>query len=128
VGFLPPDDPRVVGTVEAIQRHLSDRGFVSRYATRAHVDGLPPGEATFLPCSFWMVDNLVLQGRRDEAVQMYQRLLAVSTDLGLFAEEYDPSARRLVGNFPQAFTHVGVINSARNLTQAQCPAEHRRKK
>jgi GH15 family glucan-1,4-alpha-glucosidase len=127
VGFLPPEEPRVAGTIRAIERHLVNHGFVSRYATRPHVDGLPPGEATFLPCSFWLVDNLILQGRHDEAEKMFERLLSVSTDLGLFAEEYEPSTGRLVGNFPQAFTHVGVVNSARNLSQPECPAEHRRK-
>jgi GH15 family glucan-1,4-alpha-glucosidase len=125
VGFLPASDPRVRGTVEAIERDLMRDGFVDRYRTQPHVDGLPPGEGTFLPCSFWMVDNLALLGRRDEALQLFERLLAVRNDLGLLAEEYDPHAKRLVGNFPQAFSHVGLVNTARNLTAHGGPAEHR---
>jgi GH15 family glucan-1,4-alpha-glucosidase len=125
VGFLPVDDHRIVGTVDAIQKHLTRDGFVDRYHTESEVDGLPPGEATFLPCSFWMVDNLALLGRRDEARELFQRLLSVRTDLGLLAEQYCPRLKRLLGNFPQAFSHVGLVNSARNLTDREGPAEHR---
>jgi len=127
VGFLPRDDPRLRGTVEAIERTLMRDGFVDRYVTQPHVDGLPPGEASFLPCSFWLVDNLALLGRRDEAVEMFERLLAVRTDLGLLAEEYDPVGRRLLGNFPQAFSHVALVNTARNLSAPEGPAEDRPK-
>ena len=127
VGFLPASDPRVRGTVAAIQQSLSRDGFVHRYATRPEMDGLPRGEGAFLPCSFWLVDNLVLQGRRDEAEALYERLLGCANDVGLLAEEYDPVARRLLGNFPQAFTHVGLVNSAFNLTRADGPATDRRR-
>jgi GH15 family glucan-1,4-alpha-glucosidase len=126
VGFLPPSDARVQGTVRAIEQHLMRDGLVDRYSTQPHVDGLPPGEGSFLPCSFWYVDNLALQGRRDEAAQMFERLLSLRTDLGLLAEEYCPRDKRLLGNFPQAFSHVGLVNTARNLTSAECPAEHRK--
>jgi GH15 family glucan-1,4-alpha-glucosidase len=121
VGFLPPEDERVIGTVEAIQRELCEDGLVHRYShdeSVREVDGLPPGEGAFLPCSFWLVDNLALIGRRDEAVALFGKLLGLRTDLGLLAEEYDVGARRLVGNFPQAFTHVGLVNSAFNLASA----------
>jgi GH15 family glucan-1,4-alpha-glucosidase len=128
VGFLPADDPRVAGTVALVERDLLRDGFVHRYPRDiSHVDGLPPGEGTFLPCSFWLVDNYVLAGRRDEAVGLFERLLALANDVGLLAEEYDPEARRLVGNFPQAFSHVALVNSARNLARAHGPAEERRK-
>ena len=125
VGFLPASDPRVLGTVRAIQEHLSFDGFINRYVTRPAVDGLPPGEAAFLPCTFWLADNLALQGRHRQAREIFERLLAVRTDLGLLAEEYDPAIRRLVGNFPQAFSHVGLVNTARNLTAHGGPAEQR---
>jgi GH15 family glucan-1,4-alpha-glucosidase len=104
---------------------LKRDGFIDRYATRQQVDGLPPGEGSFLPCSFWYIDNLNLLGRPDEAVERFESLLSLRNDLGLLSEEYDPHARRMVGNFPQAFTHVGLINTARNLTCADGPAEHR---
>ena len=126
VGFLPPDDPRVRGTLAAIEKHLMRDGLVDRYATRQTVDGLPPGEGSFLPCSFWYVDNLVLAGRHDEAVEMFERLIALRTDLGLLAEEYCPRTKRLLGNFPQAFSHVGLVNTARNLTTATGPAKERK--
>jgi len=122
VGFLPADDPRVVGTVDAILGELVEDGLVRRYRddeTMREIDGLPPGEGAFLPCSFWLVDNLCLIGRRDEARALYERLLALRTDLGLLAEEYDTRAGRLVGNFPQAFSHVGLVNSAFNLSLAE---------
>jgi GH15 family glucan-1,4-alpha-glucosidase len=114
-GFLPADDPRVIGTIEAIQRELVRDGFVLRYPTEASDDGLPPGEGAFLPCSFWLVDALAMAGRRDEAHALYDRLAALANDVGLFAEEYDPRAGRLVGNFPQAFTHVALVTSATSL-------------
>jgi GH15 family glucan-1,4-alpha-glucosidase len=125
VGFLPPDDPRVQGTVEAIQRHLMRDGFVLRYSPNPAVDGLPAGEGAFLPCTFWLADALYLQGRKQEAETIFRRLLGLCNDVGLIAEEYDPKAKRLVGNFPQAFTHVALINTALNLSPKEGPAEHR---
>jgi GH15 family glucan-1,4-alpha-glucosidase len=125
VGFLPPHDPRVIGTVTAVERELTDHGFVRRYVSR-DVDGLPPGEGAFLPCTFWLADNLALQGRHAEARAIFARLLALRNDVGLLSEEYDVGARRLCGNFPQAFTHVSLVNSARNLSRLRGgPAEHR---
>ncbi|WP_341315807.1 glycoside hydrolase family 15 protein [Paraburkholderia sp. IMGN_8] len=115
VGFLPPDDPRIKGTVAAIEKDLMHNGFVMRYRSAEYDDGLPPGEGTFLACSFWMVDNLALQGRIDEAHAMYERLLALCNDVGLLSEEYDPTAKRLVGNFPQAFSHVALVHTGLNL-------------
>jgi len=115
VGFLPATDPRVGGTVAAIERDLLCEGFVMRYRTTQVNDGLPPGEGTFLACSFWLVDNLVLQGRVDDARQMYERLLGLANDVGLLSEEYDPIERRLVGNFPQAFSHVALVHTGLNL-------------
>jgi GH15 family glucan-1,4-alpha-glucosidase len=126
VGFLPADDPRVLGTVAAIEKELMHGGFVARYDTRATEDGLPAGEGTFLPCTFWYADNLALQGKRDEAAAIFERLLGLRNDVGLLSEEYDPRSRRLVGNFPQAFTHIGLINTALNLTRpANCPVGQR---
>jgi GH15 family glucan-1,4-alpha-glucosidase len=117
VGFLPADDPRVVGTVRAIEKHLmSEDGFVARYLTDPEVDGLPHGEARFLACTFWLADNYILQGRRADAIRIFERLLAIRNDVGLLAEEYDSSAKRLLGNFPQAFSHVGLVNTAFNLS------------
>ena len=120
VGFLPATDPRVVGTVEAIQRELVDHGFVLRYKTSddGAVDGLQGREGAFLACSFWLVDCLHMIGRTDEAVEIFERLLALRNDLGLLAEEYDPYVGRMVGNFPQAFSHVSLINSAFRLSGA----------
>jgi GH15 family glucan-1,4-alpha-glucosidase len=115
LGFLPPHDPRIKGTVAAIERDLMHDGFVMRYRTTEYDDGLPPGEGTFLACSFWMVDNLALQGRIDEAIAMYERLLGLCNDVGLLAEEYDPAVKRLVGNFPQAFSHVALVHTGLNL-------------
>jgi GH15 family glucan-1,4-alpha-glucosidase len=112
VGFLAPDDPRVLGTIEAIERELLVDGFVLRYPTDEADDGLPPGEGAFLPCSFWLADALAMAGRRDDARALYGRLTALANDVGLLAEEYDPHAKRLVGNFPQAFTHLALVNSA----------------
>ncbi len=115
VGFLPPDDPRVLATVAAIERELTHDGLVLRYRTEEGGDGLPPGEGVFLACSFWLADNMVLQGRHDEARVLFERLLALGNDLGLLSEEYDPRSRRLVGNFPQAFSHIGLVGTAMNL-------------
>ena len=126
VGFLPADDPRVIGTVQAIERELSWDGFVQRYRTREHIDGLPAGEGVFLACTFWLADNYELQGRHEEATRVFERLLGLCNDLGLLAEEYDPEGRRLLGNFPQAFSHVMLINTARNLSRPHGPAEERR--
>jgi GH15 family glucan-1,4-alpha-glucosidase len=117
-GFLPGDDPRVRGTVEAIERHLMHDGFVARYQTdpTGAVDGLPAGEGTFLPCSFWLADNRAMIGREDAAHELFERLLALRNDVGLFAEEYDPVSDRQLGNFPQAFTHVCLVNTAAHLS------------
>ncbi len=115
VGFLRPTDPRVIGTLAATEKYLMRDGFVMRYRTTEFDDGLPPGEGTFLACSFWMVDNLAMQGRVEEAETMYERLLGLANDVGLLAEEYDPAAKRLVGNFPQAFSHVALVHTGLNL-------------
>jgi GH15 family glucan-1,4-alpha-glucosidase len=125
VGFLPPDDPRVLGTVAAIERNLMVDGYVMRYRSETAPDGLPAGEGAFLACSFWLVDAYVLLNRWDEARQLFERLVALCNDVGLLSEEYDSRSGRLVGNFPQAFTHVGLINSAFNLTRSERPAEQR---
>jgi GH15 family glucan-1,4-alpha-glucosidase len=117
VGFLPADDPRVVGTLKAIEQQLLVNGFLRRYSPGNRVDGLPPGEGVFLPCTFWLADNYVLAGRLAEAEQVFERLLALSNDVGLLAEEYDPHRTRLVGNYPQALSHIGLINSAMRLQQ-----------
>ena len=121
VGFLPATDERVLGTVEAIQQELMRDGFVERYRAdteNVEVDGLPPGEGVFLPCSFWLVAVLAQQGRTEQAVALYERLLSVGNDLGLLAEEYDPEHGRLVGNFPQAFTHLALVETAFTLQRA----------
>ena len=126
VGFLPPEDPRIAATVAAIEQDLLIDGFVRRYRTESGVDGLGGGqEGVFLACSFWLVDNYCLLGRWDEARVLYERLLGVCNDVGLLAEQYDPRARRQLGNFPQAFSHVAVINSARNLQRRNGPAQER---
>ena len=125
VGFLPPNDPRARSTVEAIERHLMADGFVLRYDPGASSDGLPGNEGAFLACSFWLADNLVLLGRRDDARRLFQRLLALRNDVGLLSEEYDPRTKRLVGNFPQAFSHITLVNTAYNLSQQHKPAEQR---
>jgi GH15 family glucan-1,4-alpha-glucosidase len=119
VGFLPASDPRVKSTVEAIERELVVDGFVRRYQNEQGVDGLPGTEGAFLACSFWLVDNLALIGRVADARALFERLLELCNDVGLLSEEYDPVAKRLVGNFPQAFSHVGLINTARNLTKVE---------
>ena len=115
VGFLPPDDSRVRQTVERIEKHLVADGLVLRYDSAATDDGLPPGEGAFLPCSFWLADNYVLLGRRDDALKLFERLLNLRNDLGLLAEEYDPRLARQVGNFPQAFSHIALLSTAFNL-------------
>jgi len=125
VGFLPASDPRVTGTIAAIERTLLRDGFVLRYDTGSGADGLPPGEGAFLACSFWLVDNYVLQGRHHEARALFERLLSLRNDLGLLAEEYDHQAKRQVGNFPQAFSHLALVNTAHNLTEVGGSA-HRR--
>jgi GH15 family glucan-1,4-alpha-glucosidase len=121
VGFLPADDPRVIGTVDAIQRELMRDGLVERYRAddeNVGVDGLPPGEGVFLPCSFWLAAVLAKQGRYDEALELFERLLSLRNDLGLISEEYDPERKRLVGNFPQAFTHMTLVETAFTLSDA----------
>ena len=128
VGFLPPDDPRVRGTVAAVERKLVRGGLVMRYDTGRAVDGLPPGEGAFLACSFWLVDNYVLLGRYDEAGALFERLLALRNDVGLLAEEYDPHSRRQLGNFPQAFSHLALINAAHSLGTAAGAARRRSQK
>jgi GH15 family glucan-1,4-alpha-glucosidase len=125
VGFLPPTDPRIIGTLKAIERRLVVDGFVLRYDTGEVVDGLPPGEGAFLACSFWLADNFILQGRTTEARELFERLVALCNDVGLLAEEYDPHLGRQLGNFPQAFSHVALVNTAFNLTRSQGPAEQR---
>jgi GH15 family glucan-1,4-alpha-glucosidase len=134
VGFLPADDKRMQGTVAAIQSELTTDGFVARYNTDEKVDGLPPGEGVFLPCTFWLADNLALMGRLDEARALFERLAGLANDVGLLAEEYDPVAKRQLGNFPQAFTHVSLVNSACNLSamahaeaDKSSPIRHRRR-
>jgi len=121
VGFLPADDPRVIGTVEATERRLTRGGFVRRYATAAIDDGLRGSEGEFLACSFWMVSNLWLIGRRREAHAMFQRLLGLANDVGLLAEEYDTRAKRMVGNFPQALSHISLVHAAFTLSGAWTP-------
>jgi GH15 family glucan-1,4-alpha-glucosidase len=127
VGFLPATDNRMSSTIRLIEKELTFNGYVARYHpdTSGNVDGLPPGEGSFLPCSFWLVDCLHLMGREKEARTMFERLLSIRNSLGLIAEEYESTRGRLVGNFPQAFTHVGLINTARNLSPRMGPAEHR---
>jgi GH15 family glucan-1,4-alpha-glucosidase len=116
VGFLPPDDPRVVGTVDAIRDDLGHGGFLRRYDTEdSVVDGLPSGEGAFLACSFWLADALHLTGRKDEARELFDRLVGLANDVGLLAEEYDPVDGRHLGNFPQAFSHIGLVNTALTL-------------
>jgi GH15 family glucan-1,4-alpha-glucosidase len=128
VGFLPPEDPRVRGTVAAVEKHLCKDGFVARYDTGQTDDGLPPGEGAFLPCTFWLADCYAQMGRRDEARALFERLTGLCNDVGLLSEEYDPVAKRLVGNFPQAFSHVGLVNTAFNLARpTECPAEQRKR-
>jgi GH15 family glucan-1,4-alpha-glucosidase len=128
VGFLPPDDPRIRGTIAAVERALTVDGFVLRYDTRESDDGLQGGEGVFLACSFWLADAYLMCGRRDDAVALFERLLSLRNDVGLLSEEYDPRARRLVGNFPQAFSHLALVNTASNLSHFEKPAEQRTEK
>ena len=125
IGFLPATDPRVVSTVKAIERELITDGLVKRYQTRQDVDGLPPGEGAFLACTFWYADNLCLMGRHADAREVFERLLSLRNDVGLLAEEYDTRLKRQVGNFPQAFSHVSLINTAHNLSIVRGPAKTR---
>lgn len=127
LGFLPLDDPRIIGTVDAIQRMLMKDGLVLRYLPEPTVDALPAAEGAFLACSFWLADALVVLGRIDEARALFERLVGLSNDLGLLSEEYDPVGRRMLGNFPQALSHVALVNTALNLTRAEGPAHHRGK-
>jgi len=127
-GFLPCSDPRVRGTIEAIQRDLTVDGLVLRYRTRRTLDGLPPGEGVFLACSFWLADALCLLGRREEAKALFERLCRLANDVGLLAEEYDPASGRQLGNFPQAFSHIALVTTAMNLSQSAKPAEQRAEK
>jgi GH15 family glucan-1,4-alpha-glucosidase len=119
VGFLAADDPRVIGTIAAVEKHLLVDGLVLRYSTATNVDALPAGEGAFLACSFWLADSYLLTGRRTEAEALFERLLALGNDVGLFAEEYDPRARRMLGNFPQALTHMALVNTARLLSMPE---------
>jgi GH15 family glucan-1,4-alpha-glucosidase len=126
VGFLPADDPRVRGTVEAIERDLLIDGLVVRYRTHPHIDALPPGEGAFLPCTFWLADALALLGRKREALQLFERLLHLRNEVGLLSEEYDPHHKRMLGNFPQAFSHISLVNTAYNLSpEDSAPATDR---
>jgi GH15 family glucan-1,4-alpha-glucosidase len=125
VGFLPPEDPRVRGTVAAIERELIEGGLVLRYRTERSVDGLPPGEGPFLACSFWLADAYEMLGRHDDAERLFEHLLSLRNDLGLLAEEYDPRPGRQLGNFPQGFSHVALVNTANNLISRRGPAEQR---
>ncbi|MBV8071457.1 MAG: glycoside hydrolase family 15 protein [Acidobacteriaceae bacterium] len=130
VGFLPADDPRVKNTVAAIEKHLMRDGFVARYNPESSVDGLAGSEGVFLACSFWLADNYYLQGRRQEARELFERLLAIRNDVGLLSEEYDPKEKRMLGNFPQAFSHLALVNTAHNLTATpeHQPGKHRGRK
>lgn len=125
LGFLPADDPRFLGTVRAIEDRLLRDGFVQRYDTEVTNDGLPAGEGVFLPCSFWLADAYAMCGRLEEAQALFERLLSLSNDVGLLAEEFDPVSNRLVGNFPQAFSHLSLVATACNLAHAKKPAEQR---
>jgi GH15 family glucan-1,4-alpha-glucosidase len=117
VGFLPPRDARIRATIAAIEQDLLFNGLVMRYRTENAEDGFPPGEGAFLACSFWLVDNLVMQERLVDAQALFDRLVALGNDVGLLAEQYDVRAKRQVGNFPQAFSHIALINSALNLAR-----------
>jgi GH15 family glucan-1,4-alpha-glucosidase len=125
VGFLPPHNPRVRSTIAAIERHLTVDGLVRRYDTADTRDGLPPGEGFCLACSFWLADSFFLTGRREEARQLFERLLTLRNDVGLLSEEYDPHAKRLVGNFPYALSHIALVNTAHNLARSEKPARQR---
>ena len=124
-GFRPAHDARMRGTVAAIERELMRDGFVLRYRTERADDGLPAGEGVFLACSFWLADNYLLQGRTAEARELFERLTGLANDVGLLAEQYDPHAKRQLGNFPQAFSHVALVNTAFNLSERAKPAQER---
>jgi GH15 family glucan-1,4-alpha-glucosidase len=125
IGFLPPADPRIRATIEAIERELTVDGLVRRYDTEKSDDGLPPGEGLFLACSFWLADAYLLLGRHDDARRLFEHILTLRNDVGLLSEQYEPSTRRLVGNFPQAFSHLALVNTASNLAHSEKPAEQR---
>ena len=125
VGFLPVSDPRIAATIEAIERRLMRNGLVMRYSTEHVKDALPPGEGAFLACSFWLVDVYILQERLDEAETLFRRLIGLCNEVGLLSEDYDPSSKRVIGNFPQAFSHVALVNSAYNLTRVRKPVHQR---
>ena len=126
VGFLPASDSRIRGTVAAIEKRLMVDGLVMRYDTRATDDGLPAGEGAFLACSFWLADNYILLGRTDDARELFERLISLRNDVGLLAEEFDPRLRRQLGNFPQAFSHLALVDTALNLAARDGkPAEQR---
>jgi GH15 family glucan-1,4-alpha-glucosidase len=124
-GFLPATDPRFLRTLEQIEQRLLKNGLLLRYDSDSCSDGLTPGEGTFLVCSFWLADVYVLLGRQQQAQALYEKLTGLCNDLGLLAEQYDPAGRRMLGNYPQAFSHIGIINTALNLHRAQCPARDR---
>jgi GH15 family glucan-1,4-alpha-glucosidase len=124
VGFLPPDNPRVRGTVEAIEHELVTEGLVQRYRTESGLDGLPPGEGHFLPCSFWLAQNYALIGQQEKAEALFERLLMLRNDLGLLAEEYDLGNQTMLGNFPQALTHMALIDTARILSLSAREIRH----
>jgi GH15 family glucan-1,4-alpha-glucosidase len=124
VGFLPPDDPRIVGTIAAIETHLMRDGFVLRHDPREPRSGeVEPIEGAFLACTLWLADAYVLAGRLDEARELFRRVANVANDVGLIAEEYDPITRRQTGNFPQALTHIAIINTAHKIHEALHPAK-----
>jgi GH15 family glucan-1,4-alpha-glucosidase len=125
VGFLGPDDPRVIRTIDAIEAQLGSDGLIARYQMTDDVDGLPPGEGVFLACTFWLADALVQRGERARAERLFERLLTLRNDLGLLAEEYDPVAHRLLGNFPQGFSHVALVTTAHNLYRPTTAAAER---
>ena len=127
VGFLPASDRRIRRTVAEIEKRLMCKGLLQRYETGTGVDGLPPGEGAFLACSFWLVDNYALAGRMNEATRLFNKLKRLGNDVGLYAEEYDPVAKRMLGNFPQAFSHVALINSAINLMMAAQKKQKKKK-
>src|SRR5690606_37681747 len=116
VGFLPIDDPRITGTIKAIEQDLLRDGLVYRYAHEDEVDGLPPGEGAFVLCTYWLADVYAMQGRREEAEAIFEHMLSLTNDLGLLAEEYCPRLGRQLGNFPQAFSHIGLVSTAKRLS------------
>ena len=128
IGFLPPNDARIISTVEAIERRLMVKGLVLRYDSATASDGLPAGEGVFLACSFWLADAYLMLGRDDDALRLFNHLLSLRNDVGLLSEQYEPRTRRLVGNFPQAFSHLALVNTASNLAHHQKPAEQRSKR